>query len=112
MKEYLFIGERRSEQAQRNGWTWQQGVSTARFLFDSLRQIGIEPTEQEFINLWSDQGEIRTIDSNLKIVAMGKKVQAKLKELGIDHLSITHPAARGKIRNKELYTAKLREDLL
>lgn len=42
-RQMLFIGEKRSQQAIDNGWYWHMGVSTARVLFDSLRQIGINP---------------------------------------------------------------------
>lgn len=111
MKERLFIGERRSQQAINNGWRWEQGVSTARVLFDSLREIGIDPESQEFMNLWDDEGNLQEVPEGKEIVAMGKRVEKKLDEMGIDHIAITHPAARGKIRKREIYIAHLREKL-
>ena len=112
MKEYLFIGERRSEQAKRNNWSWQNGISTARFLFSTLREIGIEPDEQMFMNLWDDEGELQEIPTDRQIIAMGRIVQEKLSEMGIEHIGITHPAVRGAIRKRERYVDHLTEQLI
>ena len=109
MKEYLFIGEKRSQQAIDNDWEWKQGVSTAKVLFRALREAEIEPTEQDFANLWNDEGELQIPETELKIIGMGKVVQQKLNELGIEHTGIIHPAARGSIRGK--YIEHVRETL-
>jgi hypothetical protein len=112
MKEYLFIGEKRSEQAIRNDWTWQKGISTAKFLFDALREIGITPEEQEFQNLWSDEGKLQEVVTEKCVVGMGQKVHKKLKEMGIEHIDIVHPAARGIYKRKEVYREHLRGRLV
>lgn len=111
MKEYLFVGETRSEQAKKNGWSWEQGVSTAKYLFDALRDVGITPEEQEYTNLWNDEGELQEIQTNKKVVGMGKVVQTKLKELGVEHIGIVHPAARGKWKKRDVYRSHLKEEL-
>ena len=111
MREFLFVGETRSQQAKDHNWTWQSGRSTAKYLWDALKAVGIEPTEQEFTNLWSDDGELQPIQSELKVVAMGRTVQNKLNELGVKHIDIVHPAARGIYKRKEVYSSHLREKL-
>lgn len=111
MKEYLFVGETRSEQAKKNGWCWQMGVSTAKVLFNALREVNIIPEDQEYTNLWDDNGNLVIPETDLKIVGMGQKVHKKLEELGIEHIDIIHPAARGKIRKTELYNSHIKENL-
>ena len=73
-------------------------MSTAKVLFRALREAGIIPEEQEYTNLWTDEGELQVPETNLKIVGMGKTVQEILIELEIEHTGIIHPAARGKFR--------------
>jgi hypothetical protein len=107
----LFLGETRSEQAKRNGWHWHMGVSTAKVLFDSLREVGITPENQQYANLWSDNGVLQLPQTDQQIIAMGQKVQHKLDELGIEYIGIVHPAARGKWRNRKRYIEQLREKL-
>ena len=104
----IFIGERRSQQAIDNNWCWQMGVSTAKVLFDALRQIGIEPTEHEFMNLWSDDGELQSVPEG-ELVAMGQVVQKQLDGMGIEYTGIVHPAARGAYRKREVYVSHLRK---
>jgi len=110
-----FIGEKRSEQAIRNNWHWDDNVSTARFLLDCLANIGIHQSNIIFYNLWSDDGilqkeVISELQSNsIPIVGMGKIVCDELDKYEISHMSIIHPAARGKIRKKELYTQHLQD---
>ena len=112
-KRMLFMGEKRSQQAIDNGWHWYMGVSTAKVLFDSLRQIGIDPEKQDYMNLWSDSGVLQKIPKySGKIVAMGQKVQAQLDKMGIKYIGIVHPAARGKWRKREVYVEHLEEQLL
>jgi hypothetical protein len=113
-----FIGEKRSQQAIENNWHWDDNVSTARFLLDRLRELGIEKSDVLFRNLWTDDGVLdTTVIKELKanrvfyVVGMGKIVCDKLTDLDISHYDIVHPAARGKIRNKKLYTQQLREKI-
>lgn len=112
MKEFLFIGQTRSKQAKDRGYHWEDGVSTAKFLFEALKKIGIDPKEQEFQNLWDDDGKLQGIVmTDLIIVAMGKTVQNKLTKLGIEHVDVVHPAARGKYKNREVYSSHLKKQL-
>jgi hypothetical protein len=114
---YIFVGEKRSENAIKHGYTWQHGKSTAKFLFDALRTVGIDPGEQFFCNLYFDDG---TLDgtmveyltgTDLKVVGMGKKVQKTLEDYLIPYIGIVHPAARGKYKQRETYALHLRERL-
>ncbi|MFZ2202302.1 MAG: hypothetical protein WAV56_02785, partial [Microgenomates group bacterium] len=79
--------------------------------------LGINPSEQEFINLFCDDGDINSeavaylLSTSLQVVGMGRLVQNGLDEEGIDHLKIVHPAARGKIRKKSRYKAHVRKVL-
>ena len=113
----LFIGEKRSQQAIDNDWYWYMGVSTAKVLFDSLMAIGINPEQQDYMNLWSDKGMLKHFPDVLlrvyggRIVAMGQKVQKQLDEYGVKYIGIVHPAARGRWRKREVYIEHLREQL-
>lgn len=111
MSEFLFVGERRSQQAIERGYRWEQGVSTAKVLFDSLRDIGIDPEEQEFMNLWNDNNELQEIPEGKNVVGMGQVVQKKLEELGVEYTPIVHPAARGEWRRRPKYVNHLRSRL-
>lgn len=112
-----FIGEKRSGQAIRNNWHWDDNVSTARYLLDCLKEIGIKQKDIIFRNLWWDDGilnyevAVELKGTDIPIIGMGSIVCDKLDSLDIEHYSIIHPAARGKIRKKELYTEHLRSKL-
>jgi hypothetical protein len=117
MSEYLFIGERRSETAMRKGYHWNDEVLCAKKLLQALRSAGIEPQEQEFANLWHDDG---TLDPNTleiisetdaHVVAMGKKVQKELGKHGVIFTGINHPAARGIMCRKDVYQTHIQEIL-
>lgn len=112
-----FIGEKRSEQATRNNWHWEDNVSTAKFLLDCLKDIGLTQDKIIFYNLWSDDGILQEGIINelqytsLIVVGMGAVVCRELDRLNIKHICIVHPAARGKIRNKKLYTQHLQNKI-
>jgi hypothetical protein len=117
---FLFVGERPSIQAIKIGATWQNGKLAAKQLHDALRALNIEPTQQRYINLWSRPG-VGPITDNVDesalvviaecvaagytVVGMGQLVSRALTAAGIPHLLIVHPAARGAIRAKPVYTA-------
>ena len=120
MHKLLFIGERPSLQAIRLGATWQNGGLAAKQLHDALRALHIDPQQQRYINLWSTPGtgpikepieawvlaEIAEyITAGYTVIGMGQLVSRALKQHGILHLLIVHPAARGAIRKKARYTA-------
>lgn len=45
------------------------------------------------------------------IVALGKRVSVALARLGIDHVALVHPAARGRIRKRERYIKHVADTL-
>lgn len=119
----LFVGERRSKTAIKMGVTWFDGRLCAMTLHEALTNLGINPKDPErvwYVNLWFDEpredytGKLvywvngDTLEHIRRargwtIVGLGKKVQRVLKEEGIEHRAMTHPAARGAIRRKYRY---------
>lgn len=108
--KYLFVGEKRSERAKKMGVTLQDGRLAAKQLFDALEHCNINPQEQEYCN-WFEGGKGKVRGWDGPIVAMGEKVANALKKENIEHIQIVHPAARGKIRKKELYCQHVMEKI-
>lgn len=117
--KFLFVGERPSHQAVKIGATWQNGKLAAKQLHDALRALGIEPSDHEYCNLYTqpascardaadEQATLKAVRqaqaSGLIIVGMGAVVSMRLEIADITHLRLIHPAARGAIRKKERYT--------
>jgi hypothetical protein len=103
---YFFVGEKRSPTAIAKGWEWNDGHLAAKQLFDALFEIGIDPGEQEFVNVLGDDAAeaiTRLRATTRQVVGMGLKASGALTAAGIPHLYITHPAARGTIRRKQTY---------
>jgi len=117
MVERIFVGEKRSQTAIKRDWTWEDRHLAAKQLFDALVKSGIDPDEQEFLNLFDDDGQVdvealdKLIHAETPIVAMGKRVHHLLEQFDIPHTEIVHPAARGKIRNKVIYQLHIEERL-
>jgi len=113
-RKYLFVGEKRSQTAIDNNWTWIDGRLAATQLFDALNICGINPFTQEFVNVFLDDGDSNMfeIPKNFIVVGMGKTVQEELEKRGISHCKIVHPAARGSIRQKDKYAEHIKEVLL
>lgn len=107
----LFVGEKRSQLAIKMGVTWEDGRLAAKQLFDALEACDIDPQKQKFCNWFEDGGKEIVRSHSGTVVAMGLKVKKALEKEGIPHLFIYHPAARGKIRKKELYESHVRENL-
>jgi hypothetical protein len=119
----LFVGECRSLTAIKKGWVWQDGRLAAKPLFIALEAMGVDPAKQSFCNLWTDPPHVPNVTAHRKtmlrraandgtqIVALGQRVSAELKRMGIGHIAIVHPAARGRIRKRERYIAHVREKL-
>ena len=116
-KRFVFVGERPSPTAVRRGWTWKHGRLAAKTLHETLARIGIDPARQKYINLFGDRcerdaegdeinGRILHISRlgkrGYKVVGMGRRVSGILREAGVAHISIRHPAARGRLRRREL----------
>lgn len=117
------MGENRSNLAQKNGYSWEQCQRTGKPvlamkpLWEALEEINLDPKAQIFFNLWDDRLNfeeqvpiiLRSLAGEGKIiVGMGRKVQKELQKLGIPHLEMVHPAARGKIRKTALYRRHVR----
>jgi uracil-DNA glycosylase len=114
----LFVGEKPSQTAERNGWTWDDGRVAARTLHDALRAAGIEPTDCGFTNLFGQTAAAPEKGAELAaradvlraaskvgvtVVALGSKVAKHLARYSVPHVSLIHPAARGQIRARERY---------
>lgn len=111
----IFVGERRSPTAIARGWTWKDGHLAARPLFDGLDALGIDPGRVAFVNLFRETPDgfgpltvnpttVRRLRrAGVPVVAMGLKVAAALEAVGIAHVRIVHPAARGRIRKRSRY---------
>lgn len=121
--KFLFVGEERSELAKKMNVRWQDGRLAAKQLFDALNFCGINPQHQMYINLFEStfqQGINEPIEDYINrckrykiiVVGMGRRVQRELNKMNIDHLSIVHPAAKGKIRKKQVYCEHVKSVLL
>lgn len=125
-KRFVFVGERPSQTAVRRGWTWKHGRLAAKTLHETLIGIGIDPAKQEYINLFGDRCERdaegdeinqrlslirRMMGRGYTVVGMGNRVCRRLRETGVAHLTLRHPAARGRLRRRDLYIAHARETL-
>ena len=116
---YLFVGEKRSQKAIDMGVTWVDGRLAAKQLFDALRAVGIDPDAQRYDNLFEEDPPDRArrrvrraAEAGWVVVGLGQKVCAHLREYGIRHVPLTHPAARGTIRRKDRYAAHVRAALV
>jgi hypothetical protein len=105
----LFVGEKKSPLAIKRGWSWKDGHLAAKQLFDALEACGINPHDCQFAN-WFDMRN-RALIRNHKgpRFAMGRVVQNAMKKAGVPFIPIVHPAARGRIRKKELYNKHIKE---
>jgi hypothetical protein len=115
---FVFVGEKPSSRAVEIGASWTNGRLAAKTLHDALRACGIEPSEQQFINLFGDDPGAPPVAQDLRIrrirqlaanghtiVALGQKVSRALSKHRVTHLRLIHPAARGAIRKKSRYLA-------
>lgn len=106
----LFVGEKRSKTAIEKDWTWEDGHLAAKQLFDALKSIGVGLAGLRFTNVFNDRGEPSFNPSEIqdsRVIAMGMLASKELDRLGVEHDTIIHPAARGKIRKKERYARHL-----
>lgn len=110
MKKAVFVGEEPSATAIRMGVKWEDGRLAAKQLFDAFEANNFDPSEVTFVNLFHQNQAIDKVikclkKSTIPVVAMGNKVQKSLRQHGVNHVEMVHPAARGSIRKKERYTA-------
>ena len=114
---YLFVGDRRSKLAQRMGVRWEDGHLAAATLFAALYACGLDPHEQVFRNVRTDDGQLDYTElSNIRwwglpVIALGREAWLVLRRAEIPCTLMVHPAARGAIRKKENYQAHVREVL-
>ena len=120
MKRYLFVGEKRSPLARKMNVTWEDGRLGAKHLFAALDHIGLEVSNCHFKNVYREilsenivnktaVREIKRFDG--VVVAMGRKVERVLKNEGIEHEFIYHPATRGEVRNINKYCKHVESQL-
>jgi hypothetical protein len=118
----VFVGEKRSDRAVSMGVTWADGRLAAKTLFAALREAGIDPDAQHFVNLFEDSPDYRLdagaverlrflAASGHELVGMGRRVQRALARLGLAHTKLIHPAARGEIRATDRYRRHVRDAL-
>jgi hypothetical protein len=116
---FLFVGEKPSRKALKIGARWETAQLAGRTLRDALAALGLADAERIFINLFGDDPEAPLEDgprvrararairahqgAGFTVVGLGRNVQQMLERHRIKHLRLTHPAARGRIRRKELY---------
>jgi hypothetical protein len=119
---YIFVGEKRSNRSITVNAVLGDRKYCSKNLIEALEANGINPENQTFLNLFCDGDGLIMNDESLKkikesiktkatVVGMGKSVQKCLEELGIKHLKLVHPAARGSIRKTERYAAHVAEIL-
>lgn len=116
---FMFVGERRSAKAVRMGVRWEDEALAAKPLFDALRHWGVEPADQQYVNLFHEDVTgpcrlnpeaaplVRASQATFRIVALGNRVAKVLDGLAIPYTKIVHPAARGKIRLRATYIAHI-----
>jgi uracil-DNA glycosylase len=128
VNRFVFVGERPSKRALQIGATWENAKLAGNTLRKALCAAGIEPEHQLYLNLFGDTAEAEisltnTVILRIKkikrlhkdghvIVAMGRRVAEMLTHFNLPHRRIFHPAARGKIRKRELYHQHIRQVLL
>ncbi len=113
---FLFIGEEPSPRALQLGVSWESGGLAGKQLHDALNACGISQDQCLYANLFSDQGVVGmarlAVASGFTVVGMGRKVQRALRDAEVEHTELVHPAARGRIRRKDLYAAHVRGALV
>jgi len=114
LSKIVFVGERRSLRAIQMNVTWQDGRLAAKVLFETLAALKITEDVYVVVNAYRDDGSldvsimegVQTLQGQgWLVIGMGKKAQQALTLFGIPHRPMIHPAARGKIRRRELYHA-------
>lgn len=114
---FMFVGERRSNKAISMKVTWKHGRLAASTLFRALCKLGFDPLRSRFYNLWYDDNSLNVMTirfvktSSCPVVALGRRVSKELTAMGIKHISMIHPAARGSIRKKDKYDAHVADML-
>ena len=115
---YVFVGEKRSRRAIELGASWENGRLCAKTLHEALRAMELDPKSQVYLNLYRDGdgwsvnpaalARLRSLTgTGLVIVGLGRRVQAALRRAGLPHRQLIHPAARGAVRGRAIYQARV-----
>ena len=107
----LFVGERPSKTAVLKRWIWGDFHLSSKTLLEALAACQFPREFADFINVYSDDGKIdlqsieyiQNRSHGSIVIGMGKLAQRALAHHGIGHIEMIHPAARGRIRKRELY---------
>lgn len=125
--KFLFVGENPSGKAVAIGAKWQTAQLAGKTLHDALDAASVPQDARQFLNLFGDRVKPDTDEMAVKrrvrrirqyqrdgfqIVGMGRKVQQALERHKVEHLQLTHPAARGRIRGKAVYQAHVADVLI
>lgn len=122
----LMVGERRSRLAIARGASWERGGQCATTLRSALAACGVDPATVCYRNLFEelepvggyasgepplvvDRAALAAVRSDheagLLIVALGRRVESALARAGVPCRYLPHPAARGRLRGREIYRA-------
>ena len=113
----LFVGERPSLTAQIRQWKCGDFHLSSKTLLEALTVCQFPRERADFVNIYNVKGEIdknaveyiRNRSLSSIVVGMGKLAQKALAHHQIGHIEMIHPAARGRIRKRELYQEHVRE---
>lgn len=111
---YLFVGEKRSDRAVKQGVFFGDGKSLAGCkLFTALQDCGIDPKESNHCNLF-ERGGITTVRKHKgPLVALGTKVYKELRKRGYKKaILVYHPAVRYHLGSKQFYNNHIKERLV
>ncbi len=120
MNKILFVGEKRSPMARKMKVTWKDGRLAAKHLFTAIEHTGLDVSNCDFMNVYREILAEDVVNKNAlaiiknfngKVVAMGRKVEKVLKNEGIDHEFVYHPATRGTHRNIDRYCEHFKQNL-
>ena len=124
MTRFVFAGSAPPPGPWPPGPPGRTGASPACTLHAVLRDLGLDPAAQRYLNLFPgdpargepDPEHLRLLRRWVArtrphpvVVGMGRLVQRELTRAGIPHLALTHPAARGAIRARARYRAHVAE---
>ena len=116
----LFVGEKRSPKARQMGVTWKDGRLSGKHLLTAIERANLEVSNCHFMNVFREILAEDVVNKNAVaiinnfdgiVVAMGRKVEKVLKNNGIEHEFIYHPATRGELRNIYKYFEHFRNNL-
>ena len=121
--KFLFVGERPSTKAMSMHVRWEDGRLAAKQLFDALKGCGLNPSDHYYANWFQTRTDsyrrhpciLKKIKyakrRGVRVVALGRMVSREMDKVGLTHIRLVHPAARGKIRKKGRYILHVKRTL-